>query len=110
MQGVEILNKTEITTKPIWAWILLGLCVVAGVIAYWVYDNTISNLKEFISGMLVIIFVVIGVVVLVYSEPTGRYTYEAIIDKNVSINEVYEHYKVIEQNGKKWVLEDKESD
>ena len=36
-----------------------------------------------------------------------RNQYECIIDDNVSINEVYEKYNVIERRGKIWILEDK---
>ena len=38
---------------------------------------------------------------------TGEYRYECIIDDSVSYNEVVENYKIVEQRGDIWVLEDK---
>ena len=39
---------------------------------------------------------------------TGRNRYEVILDDSVSAKEIYEKYKVIEQRGEIWVIEDKE--
>lgn len=108
MQGIEILNRTEVTVKPIWAWILLIVCVVVGVVAYAVYESNINTIADLICGILVIICIIGGVFALAHDEPTGKYQYEAIIDENVSIQEIYEKYNVIEQYGKKWILIDKE--
>lgn len=42
-----------------------------------------------------------------YYESEDRKRYECFIDDSVSMKEVYERYKIIEQRGDIWVLEDK---
>ena len=37
------------------------------------------------------------------------YKYKVIIDKSVSMIEVYDKYNVIEQDGKIWTIEDKKN-
>ena len=110
MQGIEILNKTSIETKPLWAWILLFVCIAVGVFAYLIYEDNLSTTEHIISGIIVIVCIVCGIYALVYSVPTGRCQYEAIIQDDTSINEVYKYYNVIDQKGKKWILEDKETE
>lgn len=107
MQGIEILNKTEVTSKPTWAWILLIVCVIFGFVAYQFINEILGPTLDNICLITLIVCIVCGIFALVYDEPTGRYEYEVIIDENVSIQEVYEKYNVIEQDGKKWILEDK---
>ena len=51
-----------------------------------------------------------GAVDLEKSKNTGRYKYEATIDKDVPFTEVYKKYDVVKQKGDIWVLRDKESD
>lgn len=108
MQGIEILNRTMINEKPLWAWIVLIVCVIFTVLCYSLVDTVSSDVLAIFGVVGTIMFVILGFIALVYCEPTGRYRYEAIVDENVSIQEVYKHYNVIEQDGKKWILEEKE--
>lgn len=108
MQGIEMLNRNMINEKPLWAWIILIVCMIFGVLCYALIETVISDVLAIFGVVGIIMFTVVGFIALVYSEPTGRYQYEAIVDENVSIQEVYEKYNVIEQDGKKWILEDKE--
>lgn len=39
---------------------------------------------------------------------TGRYRYEVILSDDVSFQEIHDKYKVVENRGDIWVLEDKE--
>ena len=111
MKGVEILTMTEITEYPeitttIGA--VLAVMFIAGVI--FVFGDRSDSICTIIGAVLVLISV-IGVVIVVNKYPeqsTGRYKYEAVIDEDVNIQDVYEKYKVIEKDGKKWILEDKE--
>ena len=111
MKGVEILTMTEITEHPEIATTIatvLAVIFIAGVI--FVLGDRSDDICAIIGAVLVIISI-IGFVVLVNKYPeqsTGRYKYEAVIDEDVNIQDVYEKYKVIEKDGKKWILEDKE--
>ena len=111
MKGVEILTMTEIREFPeITTTIATVLAVVfiAGVI--FVLGDRSDSVCTMIGAVLVLVSVV-GFVILINKYPersTGRYKYEAVIDDGVDIQDVYEKYKVIEKDGKKWILEDKE--
>lgn len=111
MKGIEILTMTEIKEFPeIMTTIATVLAVVfiAGVI--FVLGDRSNDVCTIIGAVLVLVSV-IGFVILINKcpeRPTGRYKYEAVIDEDVNIQDVYEKYKVIEKDGKKWILEDKE--
>ena len=40
--------------------------------------------------------------------PTGRYRYECIVDEDYSMLELAEQYNIIDHNGNRYILEDKE--
>lgn len=111
MKGVEILTMTEIKEYP-------EICSrLAPVIAILILAGAMFTIMDKDGGVLtmigaiMVLISIIGIVILVikYPErPTGRYKYEAVIDEDVDIQDVYEKYKVIEKDGKKWILEDKE--
>ena len=111
MQGVEILTMTEITEYPEIASIIatvLAILFLAGLV--FVLGDRCDTVCSIIGALLVIVSI-IGFVVVLNKYPkqsTGRYKYEAVIDDDVNIQDVYEKYKVIEKDGKKWILEDKE--
>lgn len=68
-------------------------------------DNVIGIV---ISSILLFASLIVMAGCKFIEQPTGRYRYEVTINKDVSIQEVYEKYNVIEKDGKKWILEDKE--
>lgn len=111
MQGVEILTMTEITEYPeIGTTIatVLAILFLAGLV--FILGDRSDTVCSIIGAVLVIVSI-IGFVVVLNKYPeqsTGRYKYEAVIDDDVNIQDVYEKYKVIEKDGKKWILEDKE--
>ena len=114
MQGVEILNKTEIMI-PNDKWVIIGFIFIGiALILGGVATRVENRILEYISlggfGLCMLSALIMTIVYKEVEIPSGRYRYEAVIQDDVSLNEVYEHYKVIEQNGKKWVLEDKVSD
>lgn len=124
MQGVNILNTTEILGNPSWAinLISIGLFIATiGVIfmiitmimdgAYkFTYKTTVTmavvSFLTIIVGLLVVI--ITSITSLQKRVPTGRCQYEATIDDTVSFTELNDKYEVIEQRGKIWILEDKE--
>lgn len=111
MKGVEILNMTEIKEYPeICSKLALVMVILFLVGAVFVIADQDAGVFTIIGAITVLISI-IGIVILVIKYPeqsTGRYKYEAVIDEDVDIQDVYEKYKVIEKDGKKWILEDKE--
>ena len=112
MTGINILNKTEIMEYTyeqniffavlFIVWIISAMLIVIGLICE-------SKWSTIIGGILFLITnIVIGAVDLEKSKNTGRYKYEATIDKDVPFTEVYKKYDVVKQKGDIWVLKDKE--
>lgn len=114
MEGVTILNQLEIMKEPGW-WLLALLCfsivLTAGVCTLLTNDYR-SDIVGLIASVAAILGL-FGMIVLIggdWTEPTGKYEYEAIIDDTVVFTELYEKYEVVEQRGEIWVLKDKEEE
>lgn len=124
MQGVNILNTTEILGNPSWDINLISIGLFIATIgaifmiitmimdgAYkFTYKTTVTmavvSFLTIIVGLLVVI--ITSITSLQKRVPTGRCQYEATIDDTVSFTELNDKYEVIEQRGKIWILEDKE--
>lgn len=107
VEGITVLNKIAITGLPSWIMVssvvilAIGLIVlVVSLLAEW---PAWAAIVPIISAVL--IFIICGI--FKYTVKTGGYRYECIIDDSVSYNEVVENYKIVEQRGDIWVLEDK---
>lgn len=88
----------------------------------WVVGGIILFFMIMIIGIVLIVsktFAVIGMIILILSvilmvgcvtieNPTGEYTYQVTFDDNVSINEIYEKYEIISQEGKIWEIKEKD--
>ena len=109
MEGIEILSKTMVTETTGLA-ILGVLCLIVGSVIFLGglndgFDYDWLNVIAVIGGAVIFLA---GVACAAYEKDTGRYEYKAIIDESVSMTDVHEKYKVKGQEGKIWILEDKE--
>ncbi len=105
---MTILNQTEIMQTSLWALIALIFFIVLGLTL--VIIGFIANKEKIILISLPVFLLAIFTYTLgcAYEVPTGRYRYECTIDSKTSISEIYENYKIIEQRGDLWILEDKD--
>jgi hypothetical protein len=114
VQGIEILNKELVMIQNDRlvgiAFLLLGIAFIWGCVATKVKNEIFTSISIWIFGLCLFGALCVTIAYIEFKIPSDRYQYETIIQDDVSINEVYEHYKVIKQEGKIWVLEDKESD
>ena len=116
MQGVEILTSTQVATNLSLNWdafwltamIILGVFVVFGVIIA-IRDDDYSAIV-----LTVIIGVFVGFVAgafiggIIFPTTTDNETqYKVTISDEVSMTEFYEHYEVIEQDGKIFTVREK---
>lgn len=114
MQGIEILNKTPVMINNdklvIIVFVLLGIALIVGCVApkFDVKNEVLSYIFIGVFGLCLSLAFVVTIVYKEVKIPSDRYQYVAIIDDDVSINEVYEHYVVINKKGEIWILEDKE--
>ena len=107
IEGITILNKIAVTGVP--SWVLVSAIIIC-IIGFIVF--AISIIVEWptwtaIVPIIVILFIWLICGILNITIKTGEYQYECIIDDSVPYNKVVENYKIIEQRGDIWVLEDK---
>ena len=105
---MTILNQTEIMQTSLWVLIVFIIFMVLG--TSLVIVGFIANKEKIIPISLPVFFLAIFIRALgsAYKVPTGRYRYECTIDSKTSISEINENYKIVEQRGDLWVLEDKD--
>lgn len=112
MQGIEILNKEPVMIQDerlcIAVMVVLSIAFISACVAMKIDNEVLGN--GLVSVFIVCVVLALGIAIAYKTVeiPSDRYQYEVTIDENVSIQEVYEKYNVIEQDGKKWILEDKE--
>lgn len=107
IEGITVLNKIAVTGVPLWMMISALIMIIIGIIVF-----IISIIFDWPDWMAIFLF--IGILTLAVVCPilnsvikTGEYQYECIIDDSVPYNVVVDNYKIIEQRGDIWVLEDK---
>lgn len=113
MQGIDILNKTPVLVQPDWAFggVILSIVffITFMVLTFIFVEAEYDGLVAIFTILSCIAFILIPVCFSAKVPNTdGRYRYEVTINENVSIQDIYEKYNVIEQDGKKWIIEDKE--
>ena len=107
IEGITILNKIAVTGVPSWILISAAVILIIGLIVF-----AISIIAEWPTWTAIVPIIIILLVWLIcgilnITIKTGEYQYECIIDDSVPYNEVVDNYKIIEQRGDIWVLEDK---
>ena len=102
MEGIEILSIGEIGINPVFNWpMALILGILIGAIPAF-YISTVENSV----GLFIILFVVFasffgalcGFGIEKYADTAP--TYKVVISDTVSLNEFYDKYEVLEQDGK----------
>lgn len=104
LQTVEIVERT-------WGWnwfgFILGVLAIALMIAYSISDG---NCDIGIGFLCFILFIISGVIFATAKEKDSYNKYQVLLDDSVSVNELYENYEVIEQEGITFWVEDKRDD
>ena len=108
LEGIEILAQSEIMQAPnrmglVLAIIFCGLII--GILG-WACDIDIL----FVPGTILAALGMTAALIIMSTNPkesTGRYEYQVTISDDVSFTEFYEHYEVVDQNGKIWTIRDK---
>ena len=110
---MTILNTTVVTELVNWYGKGIAICGLIAIIGYCIvgisHDHGLDIL--FIIGLFMMVGGILAMFAIGIWEPqvkTDRKRYEVIIDDSVTFYEIYEKYKVIDQRGDIWILEDKE--
>lgn len=115
MQGVEILTSAQVATEYATNWsafwisfgIIFGIAFIIGVI------SSIQECDWFYMGVCSFAGIGLGCVIglyacIIFDKPVAYETqYQVIISDDVSLTEFYEHYEVIDQDGKIFTVKEK---
>lgn len=104
--GITILNQTLIwePRSEVLSFIMMILLIFG--LIFWA--NTFDNIILRITIALGLCLIFCLVLYFGLNVKTGGYEYQAIISDDYPTQSLYEKYEVIRQEGKIWVLRDKE--
>lgn len=106
IEGITILNKIAITGLPSWIMVSAIIIFTIGLLIFTVFIIADwPTWTAIIPAVSLLVFVICGILDGIIK--TGEYRYECTIDDSVSYNEIVKNYKIVEQRGDIWVLEDK---
>lgn len=118
IEGIHVLNKIIETEAPVWSlWLFLGIfffiTLIGVIVCMFVFDEG----EDRVLGSLGCAFIglIIGMIVslpidLIVKVPTGEYTYQVTIDKNVSMTEFNDKYDIIKQEGEIYYIREKDGE
>ena len=108
MEGIEVLNKIEITSAP--TWLLILTIAIAVIEIFLAIVQSLLPDKEYLIVITMIFLVLSFTGILstaIIQEPTGEYEYEVTIDDNVNLKEFISKYEIIRQKEKIYVIKEK---
>ena len=107
IEGITVLNKIAITGVPSWMMVSAIIISIIGFIVFAIAIIAKWPAWKAIVPIIIVLLIWFICGILNITIKTGEYRYECIIDDSVPYNEVVDNYKIIEQRGDIWVLEDK---
>lgn len=111
---MEILSQTEII-EQVGGWpggivILLAVLVFAGLSFFFCAVCDLDTVGVLASFFITIFALILTMGIWAPKDvPTGRYEYKVILDETYPATQLYEKYEVVGQDGKIWIIQDKES-
>lgn len=112
MDGITILNVNKVSensTLLLVALIFLMIGAIVNTVNLLLSTDTKQCVLYGILTLALLAFsIVVGFAMDKDRKANAHNQYECLIDKSVSMEDVYEKYTVIERRGDIWVLEDKE--
>ena len=109
LEGVTILNQTEVWDQNLLFAILASTAIFSGIITLILLASG-CFIHSMISGFIFIA----SIIIIIWIPKEYKYnflgnSYEVIIDDSVSINEVADQFIIKEHRGDIWILEDKQN-
>ena len=105
LQTVEIFEKTWG-----WSWLgfVIGILAIVLMIAFFFFDADGDVAMASLSLLLCLVLFIASGFIFSHTKEKDRYNkYQVLLDDSVSVNELYENYEVIEQEGITFWVEDK---
>lgn len=112
MNGINILNSTEVVVESTCNWWLAGIVwivvvVACGMIAYGAYNKGEAVVAGCLVGALIGLLLWVLVGAMTSESVVQEVQYEVIIDDSVSMKEFTNKYEIIEQRGEIYVVREK---
>lgn len=111
LEGIEILDKTEIlyTSEVAILFCVLSMVAIIVTAVAFVASLTVGHIKVAIICAVVCVLSIITIIVSssFIDKPTGTYQYQATIDENVSMVEFHEKYEIVDIKGKIYTIKEK---
>lgn len=112
LEGIEILDKTEIlyTSEVAVLFCVLSMVAIIVTAVAFVASLNVGHIKAAIICAVVCVLSIITIIVSssFIDKPTGTYEYKVTIDDSVSMNEFQEKYEIIRTEGKIYTIKEKE--
>jgi hypothetical protein len=96
---INIISQEAITAVPIWLAAIGSLVSIGAVLStfvYWAIVKDVNKVPKYLGivGSAALVFSVVWMCItcLFFSEPTGRYRYEATVDKDKLTVSQYEEF------------------
>ena len=116
MNGVEILTSAQVATEFAFNWTVLWIFVgiISGFVFFLSFVTTAANNLEWWIALIIWIVItcilcMLGVIAGTLDKTPTTYEtqYKVTISDEVSMTEFYEHYEVIDQDGKIFTVREK---
>jgi hypothetical protein len=98
--AITIISKEPITGVPFWLasiGVIISILIVCSTFIYWYKVKNCNKVIKYICIVapiaLIICFTYMCITCIFFSQPTGRYRYEGIIDKSKITLEEFETFK-----------------
>jgi hypothetical protein len=114
MNGVEILSTAEVVTESTCNWWLAGFAFFGTIVFCAILGYVLSDKDFFISvisgvaGILLGVFVWAVATSATYKPVAYETHYKVTIDDAVSMNDFMEKYEILEQDGKIYIVRERE--
>lgn len=111
---MTVINVIELTRQSLLPFIIAAGLLLSLFISVPLMNKIKNGIISAVFGVYSLLAVSVMCVMIIacgeFQEPSGKYHYEIIIDNDTSFAEVIEKYKIIEQRGEIFVVEEKENE
>ena len=118
MTGVEILTSTEVVSEAAFGWpafwitfgVIFAIIEIIAIIS-WASGDAYASIIPCFAFLGIVLGTILGISMgNTFKTPIGYETeYKVAISDEVSLNDFYEHYEVIEQEGKIFTVREKQN-
>lgn len=110
MNGIEVLSKSEIKTISTSSLLIMTFVCIFIILTGLFISISIFDVDENLAALVVLptaLLVLFFMVSKSLEKSTGKYEYKVTISDEVSLNEFYDKYEIVDQEGKIYTIKEK---